>query len=93
MERGEKAEKILNDELVQEAFARCEQWITDQFKNAPARDHEGVLELHRLWKTATRFRRFFEEAVNGGKSAEQHLEEKRKGVSFLGDVWPSRRPR
>lgn len=93
IERGAKAEAILNDPLVQEAFALIEGHIVSKFKDAPIRDEEGVIKAKQLLHAATLFRRVFEDAVRNGKSAENVLEQKRKGIKFLGDVWPSRRPR
>lgn len=94
MDTGAKAQRILDDELVKAARKRCEDWILENFKTAPHRDNEGVLELKRLWATQQRFFNFFEECIRGGESAERHLDAKRKGLTtFLGDVWPSRRPR
>jgi hypothetical protein len=93
MERGAKAQAILEDALVKEAFALIESHIFSKFKDAPIRDEDGVIKAKQLLYAATLFRRVFEDALRNGKSAENVLEQKRKGLSFLGDVWPSRRPR
>jgi hypothetical protein len=93
MDRGAKAQKVLDDPLVQEAFALIEAHIVTKFKDAPIRDDEGVLKTKQLLHAATLFRRVFEDAIRDGKVAENYFEQKRKGLSFLGDVWPSRRPR
>jgi signal transduction protein with GAF and PtsI domain len=93
MERGAKAKAILDDAFVKEAFAVIEGHIFSKFKDAPIRDEEGVLKAKQLFHAATLFRRVFEDAIRNGQAAENALEQKRKGISFLGDVWPSRRPR
>lgn len=94
LERGARAEQVLADPLVQEAFALVEAHILGKFKSAPIRDHEGVIETKRLLHAATLFRRVFEDAVRDGKVAEGLLEQIRKGTNkFLGEVWKSRRPR
>lgn len=93
MDRGAKAQKVLEDPLVQEAFALIEAHIVTKFKEAPIRDEEGVLKTKQLLHAVTLFRRVFEDAIRDGRVAENYFEQKRKGVSFLGDIWPSRRPR
>jgi hypothetical protein len=93
VDRGVRAERILEDELVKEAFQLVEDHFIGMFRRAPLRDEEGVIKAKQLLHALTLFRRVFEDALRNGRLAEQALSEKRKGVSFLGDIWQSRQPR
>ncbi len=94
LDRGARAERILKDELVLEAFQIVEKHIFGKFKEASVRDDEGVLKTKQLLHAASLFRRVFEDAVRDGQIAATMLERMRKGTDqFLGDVWKSRRPR
>lgn len=93
LERGAKAERLLNDPLIAEAFSLVETHIVGKFKDAPIRDEEGVIKAKYLLHALSLVRRVFEDAVRDGKVAERALEDKRRGIHFLGDIWPSRKPR
>jgi hypothetical protein len=89
--RGVKAKSLLADPLLSEAFALAEKAILDKFRSAP--DNEGVIRSKQLLTALTLVRRVLEQAVNDGKVAERTLEDEKRGITFLGDIWQSRRNR
>lgn len=89
--RGAKAKALLDDPLLSEAFRLSEEAILGKFKTAP--DDAGVIRSKQLLTALTLVRRILEQAVSDGKVAERTLEEQRRGISYLGDIWPSRRKR
>lgn len=48
IQRGERARQLLQDELLQEAFATIEKGLTEQWQNSPVRDKEA---REKLWLT------------------------------------------
>jgi hypothetical protein len=91
--RGAHAERLLNDPLLKEAFELVENHILAMFRNAPLRDSEGVVKSKQLLHSLSLVRGALEQAVRDGKVAAHTLEERKRGVSWLGDVWQSRRQR
>ena len=89
--RGVKAKHLLEDPLLSEAFTLAEKAILDKFRSAP--DNEGVIRSKQLLTALTLVRRVLEQAVNDGKVAERTLEDEKRGITFLGDLWKSRRNR
>lgn len=71
--RGERAARLLEDELLQEAFATIEQEYTNQWLASPARDHEGREKLYLMVKTLHRFRSELAAVVETGKLAQHNL--------------------
>ena len=93
IERGEKAHRLLEDEMLQEAFALVEQKIRKMFDDAPLRDEEGIVKSKYLLHCFRLVKGAIEQAVQTGQLAEKQLADKRRGVRWLGDVWPSRQSR
>ncbi|MBV9522745.1 MAG: hypothetical protein JO010_08130 [Alphaproteobacteria bacterium] len=71
--RGRRAEAILEDPLVAEAFAAIERECVEEWRAAPARDVEGRERLWLMLKLAERLRRHFESLVHGGKLAGERM--------------------
>lgn len=91
MERGAKAERLLADPLLKEAFSLVENHILGIFKSAPIRDDEGIVKAKQLLHSLSLVKSALEQAVREGKIAAFTLEEQKRGVrQFLGDVWQSR---
>jgi hypothetical protein len=89
--RGAKAERLLNDPTLKEAFDLVEGHIIGMFKNAPIRDEEGVVKTKQLLHSLSLVKSALEQAVRDGKIAQHTLDEQKRGVKqFLGDVWQSR---
>lgn len=89
--RGVRAKALLEDPLLSEAFTLAEKAILDKFRSAP--DDSGVIRSKQLLTALTLVRRVLEQAVNDGKVAERTLEEEKRGIRYLGDLWQSRRKR
>lgn len=91
LDRGAKAERLLNDPTLKEAFELVESHFIGMFKSAPIRDNEGVVKIKQLLHSLTLVRSALEQAVRDGKIAQHTLEEQKRGVrQFLGDVWQAR---
>lgn len=86
--RGAKAKALLADPLLSEAFALAEKAILDKFRHAP--DDLGVIRSKQLLTALTLVRRLLEQAISDGKVAERTLEEEKRGISYLGDIWRNR---
>ena len=71
--RGEHAAQLLNDELLQEAFAFTEQELTRQWQNSPARDHEGREKLWLSLKLLQRVHGHLSSVLETGKFAKASL--------------------
>jgi hypothetical protein len=92
MERGARAERLLNDDMLKEAFTLVENHILSMFRTAPIRDDEGIVKAKQLLHSLGLVRSALEQAVRDGKVAANTLEEQKRGVrQFLGDVWQSRK--
>lgn len=89
--RGAKARALLEDPLLSEAFAIAEKAILDKFRHSA--EDEQVIRSKQLLTALTLVKRVLEQAISDGKVAERTLEDEKRGVSFLGDIWRSRRAR
>ena len=69
MQRGEEAEQLLRNELLQEAFEMVETGIIEQWKSAPIRDIQGQHELKLMLKLLGDVRGYIKEVANTGKLA------------------------
>ena len=81
MSRGARAEALLQNELLQEAFARLEQDYIEAWRISPARDTDG---RERLWQAVNivgKVRDHIVKVVNDGKLSQRHLAELAKGRS------------
>src|SRR5262245_25256090 len=73
--RGARAEALLKNELLQEAFATLERDYIEAWKISPARDTDG---RERLWQAVNivgKVRDHLVKVVNDGKLARRHLNE------------------
>lgn len=82
IDRGVRAEKLLNDPLMVEGFAAVKQAIFEKFEASPVRDAEGREHLFKMLKALSDVRGYLEQAVNGGKIAVHLKEEKKRLFSF-----------
>ena len=84
--RGLRAQAILEDKLVQEAFAALERDCVAEWRRAPARDVEGRERLWLMLKLAERLRAHFESLVQDGKLAGERIAqlERARRFRFLG---------
>jgi hypothetical protein len=92
IDRGIKAQRLLEDPLLREAFALAEQSILNLFRSAP--DDATAIRSKQLLTALTLVKRALEQAISDGKIAEHALEDQKRGiVTQLGDIWRSRMPR
>jgi hypothetical protein len=89
--RGAKARALLEEPLLSEAFALAEKAILDKFRHAA--DDDQVVRSKQLLTALTLVKRLLEQAISDGKVAERTLEDEKRGISFLGDIWRSKRAR
>jgi len=71
--RGARAEALLKNELLQEAFVTLERDYVEAWKIAPARDTDG---RERLWQAVNiigKVRDHLVKIVNDGKLSQRHL--------------------
>jgi hypothetical protein len=93
LERASKAERLLKDPMFNEAFQVCEDHILQMFRSAPLRDEEGIVKAKYLLHLLSLVKGAVTQVVRTGQLAEKQLEERRRGVTWLGDVWKSRQSR
>lgn len=74
LERGAKAEKLLRDSTLSQAFDDVRKAIIEQWEACPVRDHEGQHELKLMLKLLSDVRANLERAVADGKLAAAELE-------------------
>jgi hypothetical protein len=80
--RAEQAKRILEDDMVKEAFAAIESGIVEAWKDLPMRDTEGREHLHRLLQAKRKFEQVFASHIQNGAVAANELkaEEARKTI-------------
>lgn len=86
VDRGKRAERLLSDPMLTEAFDLVENHILSMFKSAPLRDEEGILRAKDLLHALSLVRRVFDDAVRNGKIAADALNPEKRGAPFLGDL-------
>lgn len=89
-ERGEKAEKLLNDPLLNEAFETVENQILHMFKSARIDDQRALIKAKDLQSALSLVRRALEQVLAEGHLSARTLEDHRRGISYLGDIWKAR---
>lgn len=78
LERANRAEKLLNDPLLIEAFDSVRNAIIQNIENAPIRDRDGVHECLLMLKLLPGVRSYLKQALSDGKVILAALEEKRR---------------
>jgi hypothetical protein len=77
IDRGVKAEKLLKDPLLIEAFEAVHTALQKAWSESPVRDMEGREKLFLMIKAAKDVRGYLEQAVRDGKVAVHSREERR----------------
>jgi hypothetical protein len=81
-DRGVKAEKLLNDELLTEAFANVRENLLANLEEWPLDDTAGAEKLRMMLKVISAVRKHLEKVLRDGKVAAHELElERRKELS------------
>jgi hypothetical protein len=71
--RGARAQQLLTDPLLTEAFTLVAQAIHEKWENAPLSDKEGAHELKLMLKLLSDVRANLEMAVHDGRMAQEKL--------------------
>jgi hypothetical protein len=84
--RGQRAQAILDDPLVAEAFAAIERECLAEWRRAPARDVEGRERLWLMLKMTERFKAHFLSLIDSGRLAGERIAqlEKTRRNRFFG---------
>jgi hypothetical protein len=82
LNRGEHANRLLQDELLQEALQAIKDEVVATWADCPARDKEGKEALWQLMKTANKFESLLKGYIESGKLAAMNLKafEERKSL-------------
>ena len=78
LERASRAEKLLADPLLSDAFELVRTTLIQKIEEAPIEDAEGVHQLRLMLKLLRSARGHLEQAVRDGKVIVHRLEEKRR---------------
>jgi hypothetical protein len=78
--RGARAEALLQNDLLQEAFVRLEQDYIDAWKISPARDTDGRERLWQAVNIVAKVRDHIVKVVNDGKLSQRYLNELAHGA-------------
>lgn len=79
-ERGQRAERLLNDDLVKEARAHIESEIIRLFKAATPTDIEALSQIKAMEYFSGKFFAFLERTVKDGRIAQFELERRKKTI-------------
>ena len=71
--RGERAQQVLREPLLQEAFTEVERELTEQWQTSPVRDVEGREKLYLTLLCLRKVQRHLESVVETGKVAQATL--------------------
>lgn len=77
IERGERAQRLLRDPLLLEAFASVKAAIHERWEQAPVRDKDGAHELKLMLNLLRDVQANLEQAVRNGRFAADSLEKRR----------------
>lgn len=87
IDRGARAQVILNDELFKESMEIVEKAIVDRWRESPIGDKDGQHELRLMLKAFNDFRKNLEEVMNTGNLANlqrrQEIEKESKIKKFF----------
>lgn len=72
-DRGQRAQRLLDDDLLREALDAIESEVVRQWENCPARDSEGKEALWQLMKTSKKFRGLLNGYVQTGRLAAENI--------------------
>lgn len=73
MDRGQRAERVLNDPLVKEAFDKIRDEIVEAWENSDADDDRGRHNAYLLQRLLRNFESQFKQIVRTGEAAKREL--------------------
>lgn len=72
-DRGERAQRVLENELVQEAFDEIEKTIMQAWKDSPADAEKERYNAYLMYRLFNNFRSHFDHIVRTGEAANNEL--------------------
>jgi len=87
IERGHRAQSLLDDETLNRAFADVREAILQQIEACPLRDNDGAEKLRLMLKLLRDLRANLETAVSNGKIEEIELKNSREKTNVLQRVF------
>lgn len=75
--RGARAEALLNDDLLKEAFDTIEQDTLEKWKTCPVRDSEGQMILRLKMQVLTEMKSIIKDVATTGRLANEQLNRER----------------
>lgn len=94
MERGAKAEKLLQDSFLTEAFKQVNNSIHQSIEECPLRDVEGLVSLRTQLKCLEFIKGYLETALRDGNFAAEQVKrgERERAPLKLSDIRPLSHP-
>lgn len=80
--RGERAKRLLEDEMIAGAFDAVHGAIVRKWEETPLRDRDGAHELRLMLKLLKDVRVNLETAVRDGKLSALHIEQEKRKKRF-----------
>lgn len=80
VERGHRAQNIVNDDLVKEAFEHIDAELWRLFRSVNPGDKEGLAYIRQMQYMREKFAAFFHGVVQNGKVAQLEIERKKKSL-------------
>lgn len=78
IERADKAQRILNDEIFKESFESVRLALLQKFEAAPVNDAEGMVKVRLCLKLLNDVRANLEAVIRDGKVEEFNIQEKKR---------------
>jgi hypothetical protein len=78
IERAERAQRIINDEVFKESFESVRQALIQKFEAAPVNDADGMVKVRLCLKLLNDVRANLEAAIRDGKVEEFNIQEKKR---------------
>lgn len=78
IQRAEKAQRILDDEIFKESFESVRQALLQKFEAAPVGDADGLMKVRLCLKLLTDVRANLEAVVRDGKLEQFNIQEKKR---------------
>jgi hypothetical protein len=82
IQRAEKAQRILDDELFKESFESVRLALLQKFESAPIGDADGIMKVRLCLKLLTDVRANLEAVIRDGKVEEFNIQEKKRLFNF-----------
>lgn len=82
VERAIRAQAILDDTLVKEAFDTLRQTLIDTWLTAPTSARELQSDCHKMMRLLGNFRQFFVDVLNSGDIAKEQLRQLAEEAEF-----------